>query len=134
MLYEFSSDESMVETRSTDEHNSRSSDASDSGSSSDDRDSSSDDSDADSSSDDSDSNSSDESSDNVLTASIHQSEVPQPIDESSLLDDVPEVSVHMTEETTYELVQKSSQRQKDKLMDSGGYTYNLHKKIYISVP
>ena len=53
----------------------------------------------------------------MLAPSIHLSEVsyevPEPIDVSSPLDDVSEASVHMAEETTYELIQKSSQRQKE---------------------
>ena len=135
MLYEaYSSDESMVEAGPSDASDPNSTSDSDSASDSDstsDSDSASDSdstSDPDSSSD----GSGDESTDDALAASIDPSEVsyevPEPIEESSLLDDVPEASVHMVEETTYELVQKSSQRQKDKLIDSDGYTYNLHKK------
>ena len=104
----------------------------DSSSDSGDSDSSSDNNDSDTCSDDNDADSSDESSDDVLVASSHPSEVSyevqEPIDKSSLLDNVPEASVHMAGETTYELVQKSSQRLMDKLIDSDGYTYNLHKK------
>ena len=119
MLYEgYSSDKSMVEAGPSDASDADSASDSDSASNTDST------SDSDSSSD----GSSDESTDDALAASMHPSEVsyevPQSIEESSLLDDVPGASVHMTEETTYELVQKSFQRQKDKLIDSDGYTYN----------
>ena len=128
MLYEAcSSDESMVEAGPSDASDLDSASDPDSSSdpdSADDSDSSSDpdstsDPDSSSHSDSLSDGSSDESTDDALAASIHPSEVsyevPEAIEESSLLDDVPEASVHMAEEITYDLVQKSSQRQKDKL-------------------
>ena len=54
---------------------------------------------------------------------------PEPMDESSVLDqEMLEVSVQPEGVKTYEVVPASSQRQRDKLIDSDGFTYNVKSK------
>ena len=98
----------------------------------------SDDSDTPDSDDDSDTPESDDTSDTSdsdneeLLNSIHPAHVsfsvPQPVEESSVIDEEPDVSIHHDSQVTYELVEKSSQRMKDKLIDSLGYTYNVKRR------
>ena len=75
----------------------------------------------------------DQSTENgTLLASINPEpvsyDVPEPMDESSIQDEVPDASVHMDEAMTYEILKGSSQRQKDKLVDSDGFTYNIKRR------
>ena len=119
----------------------------DSGSSSDysSSESSSDDSSSGSSSDDSSSGSSSDTSDtddrrdysddeiDTLLHSIDPSRVthaqPEPMDESSLMDANPDVSMTTPDDTPeYTIVKASSQRQKDKLVDKSGFSYSVKRK------
>ena len=98
---------------------------------------SSDDDDASGSSDD-DSSDDDSSDDGVgshasLMRSINPDRVsfqqPEPMEESSIVEEERlEVSVHHEGVRTYQIVPTSSQSQKDKLIDSDGYTYNVKSK------
>ena len=67
------------------------------------------------------SDTSDSDNDELLN-SIHPAHVsfsvPQPVEESSVIDEGLDVSIHLDTQVTYELVEKSSQRMKDKLIDS----------------
>ena len=85
--------------------------------------------------DDGDSQSSDEdvASHASLMRSINPDRVsfqqPEPMEESSIIEEERlEVSVHYEGVRTYQIVPASSQRQKDKLIDSDGYTYNVKSK------
>ena len=134
------SDTSDTSDSDDDSDTSDTSDSDDSGTSeSDDSDTSeSDDSDTPDSDDDSDTPESDDTSDTSdsdneeLLNSIHPAHVsfsvPQPVEESSVIDEEPDVSIHHDSQVTYELVEKSSQRMKDKLIDSLGYTYNVKRR------
>ena len=98
---------------------------------------SSDDDDGSGSSDD-DSSADDSSNDGVgshasLMRSINPDRVsfqqPEPMEESSIVEEERlEVSVRHEGVRTYQIVPDSSQRQKDKLIDNDGYTYNVKSK------
>ena len=64
----------------------------------------------------------------TINPSLVSLEVPEPVEESSIADVEPDASIHADEEVTYELVEKSSQRMKDKLIDSLGYSYNVSRR------
>ena len=64
----------------------------------------------------------------TVNPSLESFDVPEPVEESSIGEEEPEASVHVGDEETYELVAKSSQRMKDKLVDSLGYSYNVSRR------